>query len=108
MPLWNDPDQTQYLVFRRTMQAPNRWTRCTEGEARYDADAGFSVYRVEGPNARRVNLLVGETPRARGEAFYHTFREIEQEERDRVARHEPVGHEEDLLEGMLCEASTVA
>jgi hypothetical protein len=90
------------------MQAPARWTRCTEGEARYDADAGFAVFRVEGPNARRVNLLAGETPRARGEAFFQHFREIEQEERDRVARYEPVGREEDLLEGEFCDGATLS
>jgi hypothetical protein len=45
-PLWNNPNQTQYLVFLRTMQAPDRWTRCTEGEARYDADAGFAISHV--------------------------------------------------------------
>jgi hypothetical protein len=41
--------------------------------------------------------------RARSEAFYEHFRETEQQVRDRVARHESVGHEEDVLEGVLCE-----
>jgi hypothetical protein len=55
---------------------------------------------IESPSgSRRAQMPT----RARSEAFYEHFRETEQQVRDRVARHESVGHEEDILEGVLCE-----
>ncbi|KAH4605400.1 hypothetical protein HBH82_123650 [Parastagonospora nodorum] len=100
--LWNNPDQAQYVVNHRGLQPPYQWVRCTQGEARYDFDAGFPVYRVQGDRARVITSMANRKSmeRARGDPFHDQFRGIEQEERDRVARHESVGNEEEIMEDL--------
>jgi hypothetical protein len=99
--LWSNPNQAHYLVNRGRMQPPYQWVRCTQGEARYDFDTGHPIYRIVNGTARRIGTVTNQDAlnRARGDPFYDHFRQIEQEERDRVSRHEPIGYEEDIIEG---------
>jgi hypothetical protein len=70
--------------------------RTTEGEARLDAQTGFSVWELNEQGNRRVDLAKGAL---QYQPFQAAFREIEQEEQRRVANHEYAGRDEDLLEG---------
>lgn len=65
------------------------------------------MYRVQGDRARILTSMVNKAAmeRARGDRFYEQFRSIEQEERDRVARHESVGNEEEIMEGQSSNTS---
>lgn len=94
--LWNNPRQRQYLVHRR---APNQWIRCTEQEAQYEADTGYTVWELGTGPGRRVNLLAGKDGRTRFLPFDWQYDHVVAEERARVERREPIPGEEDLLDG---------
>ncbi|KAH7088453.1 hypothetical protein FB567DRAFT_591847 [Paraphoma chrysanthemicola] len=92
--LWAHVNQKQFMVHRRTNALPNRWVRTTEGEARYDAEMGFTVWELGAGAARRVNL-VGDS---RFEPFQWQIAEVQDEERARVARHELLPGEENIFD----------
>ena len=98
--LWNNPNQTQYLVHRRNQMPPYpRWVRCTLGEARYEAETGYQVYELGSTHGRRVNLLAGQQQRDWDRATDRHLGEVVEEEQARVARHQRT-NDEDVLEGM--------
>jgi hypothetical protein len=97
--LWDNPRQRQFLVHRRTQPPPARWIRCTEQEAHYDAETGFTVWELGARAGRRVDLLTGRDGRVQFVPFQWQMDEIVAEEQARVARHEPTPGEEDILEG---------
>ncbi|KAH7077903.1 hypothetical protein BKA63DRAFT_593188 [Paraphoma chrysanthemicola] len=92
--LWVQVNQKQFMVHRRTNALPNRWVRTTEGEARYDAEMGFTVWELGAGTARRVNLVEG----SRLEPFQWQIAEVQEEERSRVARHELLPGEENIFD----------
>lgn len=97
--LWNNPNQAQYLAHRRNQTAPySKWVRCTQGEARYEAETGYHVYELGAENARRVNLLAGQPKPAWDSAADRQLREIGEEEVARIYRHESLAGE-NLMEG---------
>jgi hypothetical protein len=83
------------------MQPPYQWVHWTQGEACYDFDTGYPIYRIVNGTARRIGTVINQQAMnsTRGDPFYDHFRQIEQEERDRVGCHESVGYEEDIIEG---------
>jgi hypothetical protein len=97
--LWDNPRQRQFLVHRRTQPSSSRWARCTEQEARYDAETGFTVWELGARAGRLVDLLTGRDGRPQFVPFQWQLDEVIAEERARIARHEPIPGEEDILEG---------
>jgi hypothetical protein len=81
------------------MQPPYQWVRCTQGEARYDFDSGYSIYRIINGTARRIGTVINQQAleNARGDPFHDHFLQIEQEERDHVGRYESVAYEQDII-----------
>ncbi|KAF2828597.1 hypothetical protein CC86DRAFT_404500 [Ophiobolus disseminans] len=95
--LWNKPNQRQFIVHRRINPVPNKWVRTTFDEARFDAQTGFSVWEVGARASRRVNLVKGTLE---FQPYQWQNLQIEQEERRRVANREPLGGEENILDGV--------
>lgn len=91
------PNQAQYLVHRRTEQPPAKWQRCTIGEARYESQAGYSVWHLDSNGASRMDPL-GPFPSNWDSAVERQMREIEEEEVARVDRHWNL-FTEDIMEG---------
>lgn len=88
----------KYLVNRRVGDGP-RWVRENLGEARCDAEDGYTVWELGARAGRRVKLMTSTDGRARFVPFQWQIDQVVAEERSRAARHEPLAGEEDILDG---------
>ncbi|KAH8732417.1 hypothetical protein GQ44DRAFT_766556 [Phaeosphaeriaceae sp. PMI808] len=95
--LWSNCRQNQYLVHRILER---RWVRCTESEARYEAEMNYPVWRLGPQGGRRVNLLASHDGRPGFEPFQRNFEQIIQVEQAFVAGRQYLSGDEDLLDGV--------